>query len=89
MKPGVIEEQRPGSLVRDEDIEAVVQAIGQNFQPEKIVLFGSYAGGAPSADSDLDLLVIMDSDLPRHKRDPDSAALSALPLRHGHCRLHP
>ena len=68
MKLGVIEEQRPGSLVRDEDIEAVVQAIGLNFRPEKIVLFGSYAGGDPSVDSDLDLLVIMDSDLPRHKR---------------------
>ena len=68
MKPVSIEDQRPGALILDEDIEAVVQTIGQNFQPEKIVLFGSYGAGFPSIDSDLDLLVIMDSDLPRHQR---------------------
>jgi len=27
-------------------------------QPEKIILFGSYANGEPSADSDLDILVV-------------------------------
>jgi len=36
--------------------------------PEKIILFGSYAYGKPSEDSDLDILVIMKSDLPRYKR---------------------
>jgi len=36
--------------------------------PEKIILFGSYAYGKPSKDSDLDILVIMKSNLPRYKR---------------------
>ena len=29
------------------------------FQPEKIILFGSYAYGQPHADSDVDILVVM------------------------------
>ena len=32
----------------------------QRFRPHKIVLFGSYAYGKPTTDSDVDLLVIMD-----------------------------
>jgi uncharacterized protein len=31
-------------------------------------LFGSYAAGQPTPDSDLDLLIVMDTDLPKHKR---------------------
>ena len=30
------------------------------FQPQRIILFGSYAAGRPGADSDLDILVVMD-----------------------------
>ena len=29
------------------------------FQPERIILFGSYAYGTPTEDSDVDLLVVM------------------------------
>ena len=34
-------------------------AIAREFKPEKIILFGSYAYGRPSEDSDVDLLVVM------------------------------
>ncbi len=34
----------------------VARRIVQNFRPEKIVLFGSYAYGTPERGSDLDLL---------------------------------
>jgi uncharacterized protein len=34
-------------------------AIAEEFRPEKIILFGSYAYGTPHEDSDVDLLVIM------------------------------
>src|SRR2546427_9133471 len=33
--------------------------VAERFQPDKIILFGSYAYGTPHADSDVDLLVIM------------------------------
>jgi predicted nucleotidyltransferase len=39
-------------------IIAVVDEIARRFRPAKIVLFGSYAWGAPTVDSDIDLLVI-------------------------------
>ena len=38
--------------------------------PRKIVLFGSHARGDARPDSDLDLLIIEDSDLPRYQRSP-------------------
>jgi predicted nucleotidyltransferase len=38
--------------------------------PRRIVLFGSRARGDARPDSDLDLLVIEESDLPRYRRAP-------------------
>ena len=40
-------------------IQDVVDQISAKFQPDKIILFGSYAHGNPTPDSDVDLLVIM------------------------------
>ncbi len=40
-------------------IRRYVRAIADEFQPDKIILFGSYAYGTPNDDSDVDLLVIM------------------------------
>jgi predicted nucleotidyltransferase len=40
-------------------IRRFVRRIVERFQPQKIVLFGSYAYGTPYAESDVDLLVIM------------------------------
>src|SRR5262249_13668316 len=40
-------------------IRRYARAIADEFHPDKIVLFGSYAYGTPHADSDVDLLVIM------------------------------
>ncbi len=44
-------------------IEEVVRHIAEAFQPDRIVLFGSYAYGQPRPESDVDLLVVMDTDL--------------------------
>jgi predicted nucleotidyltransferase len=38
-------------------------------QPEKIILFGSYASGTATESSDIDLLVISRSTLPRAERE--------------------
>ena len=42
-------------------IRAYARRLAREFKPEKIILFGSYAYGAPSPDSDVDLLMIMRS----------------------------
>jgi len=49
-------------------IEELVQRIGQKFHPERIVLFGSYACGQATEDSDVDLLVVAETSLPPHER---------------------
>ena len=40
-------------------IEAYCRVVAREFRPEKIILFGSYANGKPTKDSDVDLVVIM------------------------------
>jgi len=37
----------------------LVKRIVQKFNPERVILFGSYAYGQPRPDSDVDLLVIL------------------------------
>ena len=46
-------------MVDGASIQAFSEAVAREFRPEKIVLFGSYAYGTPTEDSDVDLLVIM------------------------------
>jgi predicted nucleotidyltransferase len=49
-------------------ITQMVQRIVERFHPEKIILFGSYARGAPGPDSDVDLLVVLRADGSKHDR---------------------
>ncbi|MFH1320927.1 MAG: nucleotidyltransferase domain-containing protein [Bacteroidota bacterium] len=59
----------------------MIDRIRKVAEPEKIILFGSYAYGVPNTKSDIDILVIMKSDLPRYKRSiPISSALSKIML---------
>lgn len=44
-------------------IRSLVGMIAEKFQPQKIILFGSYARGAIRPESDIDLLVIMETQL--------------------------
>ncbi len=46
-------------MVSMTEIKALAQRIAKLFHPEKIILFGSYAYGNPTPDSDVDLLVIL------------------------------
>jgi predicted nucleotidyltransferase len=52
-------------------IHDIVNRIAARFNPDKIILFGSYASGTPTNESDLDLLIVQDTDLPRHRRSFD------------------
>ena len=40
----------------------MVERIVQEYQPKKIILFGSYAYGEPTEDSDVDLLIIKNTE---------------------------
>jgi predicted nucleotidyltransferase len=40
-------------------IRRFARNVAERFQPDKIILFGSYAYGTPHADSDVDILVVM------------------------------
>lgn len=42
-------------------IEDIVHQIVRQFHPQRIILFGSYAYGQPRQESDVDLLVVMDT----------------------------
>lgn len=46
-------------MVTKKQIKELCDQIVREFQPEKIILFGSHAYGKPTPDSDVDLLVIM------------------------------
>jgi uncharacterized protein len=48
----------------------IVARLVQRFEPEKIILFGSYARGDAREDSDIDLLVVAETDLPMRDRFP-------------------
>ncbi|MCZ6680239.1 MAG: nucleotidyltransferase domain-containing protein, partial [Candidatus Poribacteria bacterium] len=56
--------------VTDELLDDVVRRILSVGTPLKIVLFGSQARGEAGLNSDLDLLIIEPSNLPRYKRAP-------------------
>src|SRR6266852_1549768 len=40
-------------------IRRYARQVAERFQPDKIILFGSYAYGTPHEDSDVDILVVM------------------------------
>jgi uncharacterized protein len=56
--------KRPVSETLPEAVECIAQALA----PEKGILFGSYAYGVPTPDSDVDLLVVVDPPAPSTER---------------------
>jgi predicted nucleotidyltransferase len=41
-------------------LEGIVKRIVDGYSPDKIILFGSYAYGTPTEDSDIDLFIVKD-----------------------------
>jgi predicted nucleotidyltransferase len=54
--------------VSEDAFKALIRRIAETLRPDKIILFGSYAFGEPTPDSDVDLLVILDTDAPLAER---------------------
>jgi len=55
-------------MVAISEIEEYGRRIGREFGAERIILFGSYAQGAAAEDSDVDLLVVAETDLAPRER---------------------
>ena len=55
------------------ELKLITECIIREYQPDKIILFGSWARGDADEQSDIDLLVISDREknLPRYKRGLD------------------
>ena len=51
-----------------EILSEIVEKLKSDYKPIKIILFGSYAYGNPSENSDLDLLIVKDTDKRRVDR---------------------
>ena len=49
--------------IPQEAIDEVASQIAEKFKPHKIILFGSYARGNPRPESDVDILVVMETNL--------------------------
>jgi predicted nucleotidyltransferase len=47
---------------RDTIISRLVERLKEAYQPERIILYGSYAYGNPDEGSDIDLLIVKDTD---------------------------
>ena len=55
-------------MLKKEMVAEIADKIKSHFQPQKIILFGSYAWGKPTEDSDVDLFLVMESKLRRDER---------------------
>ena len=66
-------------MVSRRAIKQFATQVARRFQPERIILFGSYAYGKPTPDSDVDLLVVM----PCKGRPLDKACEIRLAVRSG------
>jgi len=55
-------------MVTKNQINSITNQIVEKYSPEKVILFGSYAKGTFNDDSDLDFIIIKETNLPKHKR---------------------
>ena len=55
-------------MSKEKEIKKIVNQIVEKYKPEKIILFGSFAYGKPTKDSDVDLFIVKKTNEPRTKR---------------------
>lgn len=54
----------------EEQLRRLTECLVAVLDPDEVILFGSQAYGTPTDESDVDVLVIMETDLPRWQRNP-------------------
>jgi len=59
----------------DRAIRRMVERIVREFEPERIILFGSHARGEGGPESDVDLLVVMPVQGPKHRKQAEIRVL--------------
>jgi uncharacterized protein len=69
-------------MVERGKIRSFCDAVVKEFRPRRIILFGSYANGRPTADSDVDLLEVM----PRTRERGERVSIK---IRHAIPRVSP
>ena len=63
------------------DVRTLITRIVETLEPERVVLFGSHARGDVAPRSDVDILVVADSNRPRYERAvPIYRAVADLPI---------
>lgn len=73
-------------MVKDKEarelILKIVNQIKMEYKPERIILYGSYAYGKPTRDSDIDLFIVKETDKKRVDRFVEVSRLIYEPRRH-------
>jgi predicted nucleotidyltransferase len=71
---------RFGKLISRARIQRLADEIARKFHPKKIILFGSYARGDATVDSDVDIIVIL---------KPGTRGVNSFRIRHRTAHLFP
>jgi predicted nucleotidyltransferase len=71
----------------EQALAEIVRRLVDEYQPEKVILFGSYAYGEPHEGSDLDVLIIKET--PEHRIDRMRRVLQLADGAHRHIAFEP
>ncbi len=55
-------------MIKQKEIQNVVKRIAENYKPEKIYLFGSFAWGKPNKHSDVDFFIVKNTKIKKFNR---------------------
>jgi len=68
-------------MISPDTLNEIIERIKNRFHPEKVILWGSYATGTAGEESDVDLLIVAETDLSAQERFPEvSRLLAAYPV---------
>jgi predicted nucleotidyltransferase len=78
-------------MISEKTIMEAAKRLVDNFHPERIILFGSYARGTADEHSDVDFLVITQGEKGQPAQDDggDGRGAPGSLNRDGYCRYHP